>query len=220
MNNQKASIIVLVGLLISGCKEENAAEVAAPIAPPRQNLIQSQGCTASKSGRTISLNCSDGSSTSFNAAPSIHVKDGLGVDKPNLIFAGHHDGFYSLYNSTSGNTLIYTTGGGLSSITEVYFENANCTGQAYAWVQSGPSLKGRVLLNDNAWPGGAQALKITGLYASASVLSHYQNGSCTAAGPGLSTATTFSPGISSLEAIALSASDPQSITLPIELVTD
>ncbi len=171
-------LIALSILILSGCKETKTAdETSTPADPsgPVMRMIQSQGCTISKVKSAVTINCSDGSSSSFDTTPvgtSYYVRDANGVDYPNLRFVG--GGFF--YNSNTGHILDYNPGTGtIVGPTTIYFESINCTGNAYTTMST--QFSNEIFANLSGAPG-FPAIMTTGVpIAGQSGLSYF-NGAC------------------------------------------
>jgi len=201
-------------ILLSGCEEvpiEGAEQGSSPIKDSRTQL-QAQGCTATKSRGRLSITCADGSTASFGSS-AYHIKDGGGVEHADLLFIGNFGAVApTVLNQASGNVLSYDSSGNITKITRTYFDGPSCTGTPYAYPPDSV-VKNKVMLNDNAWPGGAVALKIVGFQgASVNMQSKFESGACTAFPNPVS-------GMSIVSATTFHATDPLTLTLPLEVVS-
>ena len=198
---------ILISLLCTGCKEiaKSDSESKAPA------MINSQGCSVSKSRGVLSVTCADGTSAS-TAAPSVHIKSGA-ADYPNLVVIGISTTFPAVLNTTSGNVLTYDGDGNKSVATQTFFDGPACTGNAY-FSATGINVKNRVFLNDQAWPGGAQALRATS-YAHPFIplQSKFTGGVCSANIASMNS-------LLKVEAMTLDASDPLTLAQPFEVISE
>lgn len=216
MNSVTLTTITVGALFfLTACEEvpqEPSGEKSQRPPVDAQNQLQAQGCTATKSRGRLSITCADGSSASFGAS-AYHIKDGGGVEFTNMLFIGNYGAVApTLLNQDSGNVLSYGVTGDITKITRTFYAAANCVGTAYAYPPD-TVIKNKVMLNDGAWPGGSPALRIIGYEKNAlPFVSKFEAGACVpAAGSGA--------GAAIVAATTFGATDPMSITLPLEVVS-
>jgi hypothetical protein len=182
-------------------------------AAPRQ-MVQTQGCTLSKTKGVVSIHCSDGSSASGDIS-SLHVQDANGSDLSNIVFLSNYASFnLVVYNKTSGNVLAYDADGARVKISRVFFDSDNCFGNAYASIQT-VLIKNTVLVNDNAWPTNTSAFKVIGSTGNSnvSVRSQYQNGACSAY-------TASVNRLARIDVASFDSNDPLTIAQPLSIVNE
>lgn len=203
--------LIIVSLLIVGCKEQAAMDAEA--APDGRTQLQSHGCSISKRKGVMSITCADGSSAS-SAPAAVHIKAGNGAEYSNLLVIGFYDAMPMVMNTESGNVLSYDGAGNISTISATLFDGINCTGNAYALQSSSGVVKNRVFGNNQAWPGGAQGLRVIGHSAiSVSFQSQFTGGNC------LATSVSYS-NVMKLAPTTLDPTDPLTLPQPFELVNE
>ncbi len=213
----KHASVLLLCFFITACKVEDqpAADNESP-PPAHQNMLQSSGCSVSKSHGVFTVLCADGSSAT-SGTPSAHIKDGNGADIPNLTFVGNGIANYQLFrNTVSGNVLAFNAAGAIAAVALIYFDGPNCTGNAFTSALGGSFLKNQVFASNSAWPGGAQAIRTVGFApVPPTMQSHFTAGACTNAVVSAGLANLFN-----VVQTTFDATDPQSLVLPVELVTE
>lgn len=145
-------------------------------------------------------------------AGGIHIRDASGTTFDNMTFLSMFGSAAPvILNKGSGHVLSYDTNGEVSKITKVYFDGANCTGNAYAFPPD-IVLKNKYLANYQAWPGGAQALKIIGFNGGVvTMLSSFQSDTCSVLNSAMAKPTLVAPA-------SFDSSDPLTLALPLEIV--
>lgn len=206
-------ILSTLAVFSIGCKGIGQNDSDSNSSTPKadaQPLIKIAGCSVSKAHGVLSVSCSDGSAAEVSDAPSIIVKDANGAALESIAYLSIQSGAGpTILNKTSGHVIAYDWDGSMSKISKVYFDGDNCFGNAYAYFADN-TLKNRIAVNNNAYPGGAQGLKITAVNGVVNMRSYFEAGNCTAWIGGTFKLSTVVP-------VDFHESDPLTIALPLEL---
>lgn len=205
----KHQILILSLLALCSCKQmEQTSEADA------DPMLKSKGCSTEKKDRKLKIKCADGSSSEA-ASTGFSLKDGNGIAYPELQYIASTSPYTPVVlNKDSGHVLAYRSDGGVFFVNKVYFDSPGCTGSAYISATGFVNFKNVFVDNVNAWPGGADALKVVGFSSGAiSIVSEFTNNACAV------TSITSGQYLRVLPD-SFSSSDPLTMTLPLEVVSE
>lgn len=192
-----------------------------PVTPPTPKP-RKYNCYMYKSEGKHSVKCGDKTEVPIDPAATTtitppvqvaaqsYIKDVSGVEFKNLKFLQIF-GTWSpvLLNRTNGHVLSYDNLGNLTKIDTTYFSGDNCTGTSYIF-SSDIVLKNHVFLAGTGYPLGSAAIVTNFAGSVANMRSTYADGVCS-----VYVMTLARPVV--VEPVTLDSSDPQTISLPIEV---